>query len=285
MTQQTGYYGSRPKANAPDFIYPVPSVLRQILGPWAEPLASMIPYLGQATMETASFCNAPPPPVNLTDIELLSLARFGPIGGAHAIPAITMWIQGQLWSTYCEFNPPSDPNDLPPPSPPATPLPPIPPNTALPPPPDPSDPTTYAVDNETTHGMLFTILETCKWIQKHQQVRDFRFDEPFIISESGYKSHGLACGYAITLLGIPSGVGKSNATVPRYFSAGFVSYGTRYGFGKYPILAIRDNVRLARENMLIWTDGFAADTFTWELAPGVSAQVTPLIWPDFTDQS
>lgn len=279
MTDQTYYYGSQAKAGAPDYIYVTPGAARELLGPWAEALASSIPVLGTMSIETYSFCHVPPPATSLNDIAMLNLARFGPTGGAFALAALQDWIKAQIWPVYCEMSPPPGP-DMPPGitgEPPA--LPTIPPDTALPPPADPVDGPDLAAQLAAQLQVLKGAVNQLTWLQDNVQLRTSVLGQEWDITQSGIQYHNAAVGYLVTLTHLNTGIGQSQAAVPRVFSAGFLSYGRMMGFGKFRWANWRDNVRLARTYNLIWTDGLLTDCCCWELAPEVTAHVTLLEQP------
>jgi hypothetical protein len=282
VTQPTYYYGSHAKAGAPDYIYPTTAVVRELLGPWAEVLASYIPQLPIGAIETYSFCNQPPPPSDLTEIGLLALARVGPTGGAASLVMVANWIRGQLWPIYCEMDPPPGPEMPPGITGEPPPLPDIPTDTALPPPPEPIEGPDLAAQLAAQLRVLQGAVSQLTWLQDNVQLRNAILGEEWDISQSGMRTHRPALGYLVTLTHLNSGIGKSQAEVPRVFSAGYASYGRMMGFGKFRWANWRDNVRLARDYNLVWTDGLLADCMCWELAPQVTGHVMVLEQPSIS---
>jgi hypothetical protein len=279
VTDPTYYYGSHPKPGSPDYIYPTHAMIRELLGPWGEMLASYIPQIPLGSIETYSFCNAPPPPTDLTEIGLLSLARMGPVGGGHSLLTLANWVRGQLWPIYCEMDPPPGPDMPPPADPTPAPLPDLPTDTALPPPLEPVEGPDLAAQLAAQLQLIQGAVNQLTWLQDNVQLRTAVLGEPFEITASGWQQHRPAVGYLVQVHTLPSGVGHSDASIPRLFSAGFVSYGRMYGFAKMRWPNWRDNVRVARYYNLIWTDGLLSDCFCWELAPQVQATVIVLEQP------
>jgi hypothetical protein len=277
-------YGTRPKQDAPDQIYVASSVIREILGPWAEPYARAIPYVGDMAFETFSYCSTPPEDADWGRILRDSLLTFGPFGGVALGSAVIRWTRAVLWPEYCEAKPAPSP-DLPPPPATETPVLAPPPADLLPvPPPETPEGPDLGAQLSAQMQMLRDLAHAVQWLRDNVTVRQYSFGAEFGIEGTGTKSHLAAVGYIIEA-NYPEQIGRTQGADPRYFDAGFISCGhlrfsTASVEGGFPMPVFEPdlgpNIRLSRKRQFLWNAGPQTDLFGWELRPGVSATVTAL---------
>lgn len=282
----TAYYGSRKKADAPDYVYLVPTYIREIFGAWAEPLTVPLQAMQWTAIETFSMCSKPPP-----DMEALlheggmPLARLIPELNYTSIDVLMDAAIAHIWPTYCEYLPAPAPELPPPPAAEPVNLPPTVPDIPLPPAPEPLEGPDLAAQLAAQLSLIKTALSTLDWLRANVTVRQYGFGTEFAIEGTSIHQHAPAVGYIIEA-SYPPHLGVSAGAIPRVFDAGFVSYGHErqvQGFAEGMPWGFRlewdlsDTVRLTRPRQFLWTGGVEATLFGWELRPGVSGVVTPLL--------
>jgi hypothetical protein len=269
-------YGTRPKTGAPVVAWIGPELAQATLGDWAEFLGHLIPVVGQAPVDVAELCSAPPDPAWPLTAEELALKLVQPFGMFEIPQRIVDSGKYSIWPTLCEYIPAPDPIAEPEPPPPVYVPPEVPPEVVPPPAPTIPGLDELGVLVSWIYREVGGMRDSWEWtrdlaefVAKHTSTLTFDFGATFNISGSGSTFLNPADGYMVTLTNVPDYIGRTTGGVPTHFDAGW------FGYGPWPLL--RRKERLAHHMQLFYPAHFESHVISWELPPGVTATVTALL--------
>jgi hypothetical protein len=269
-------YGTRVKESAPDRVFFVQAIARDALGEWAEPLASMIPYVGNLSIETWQLCAQPPVPYELS-LERVrdKLRSFGPQNITYLLDYVKERYWAYVWPDYCELNPAPEPEAPPPPPVEILPTPAPPADVDLPPAPPvvANDPALGAYLDAILQAIT-VVRDQLAWVMSTIPSRRWRPGEPFDIEGRGQQEMAPFIGLLAWINHWPDYLATNDAIPLLVQHAGFVSWGT---FGN-----VEKSESLERVAQMFWTHGAEANTVVWDLRDGVQATLTPLYLIPYT---
>jgi hypothetical protein len=272
-----------PKADAPPGVWIGEEQVRQVLGDWAAPLGALIPIAGRTYATTAQICSKPQDAYRPIGLDELAGAVINPVAALALRDRVVEDATNQIWGSLCQYVASPDPNAPPPPAVETHEPPPLAPTTPLPP--DESQPTLGQIFDLLLHvnDKVADLQDNLTWVSKQLATREYSLGTAISIVGTGESSvpkstntappgqpdtSTEAMGLQVTLLTEPPYLGHSSGSVPTWFKAGFLSYGSGASQFRTELLS--------RPVQLFWPWVGQLTHITWELEPGVTATVKPL---------